>query len=274
MDKKFIFLDIDGTLVDFTGNMPLSAERALRKAQQNGHQLILCTGRQLSQVYPWLLQKISFDGIVSSTGANVRSQSNLISQHCIAKEKLSALISYFRRESIPYCLQTEDNILSENWCVRRMFPYFEASGLSRRQVDGLFETLLCPGGIEKSANVEKVVYYDAGRDTKTVQAHIGADFQVTSYSFGNLDATSGEITQKAVNKATGMEEYLRFFGASVLQSVAVGDGDNDLEMVEFAHQGVAMGNATEALKNRADFIADSIDEDGLMKAFCSLGLIG
>ena len=58
MNRKYIFLDVDGTLVDFNGRLPFSAETALRAAQQNGHRLILCTGRQKSQIYPWPPEKI------------------------------------------------------------------------------------------------------------------------------------------------------------------------------------------------------------------------
>ena len=56
MNTKYLFLDIDGTLVGFDGVMPSSALEALKKAHENGHKLVICTGRQLSQVYPWLLK--------------------------------------------------------------------------------------------------------------------------------------------------------------------------------------------------------------------------
>ena len=50
MNTKYLFLDIDGTLVGFDGVMPSSASEALKKAHENGHKLVICTGRQLSQV--------------------------------------------------------------------------------------------------------------------------------------------------------------------------------------------------------------------------------
>ena len=71
MNTKYLFLDIDGTLVGFDGVMPSSASEALKKAHENGHKLVICTGRQLSQVYPWLLKEIPFDGLILSGGAMV-----------------------------------------------------------------------------------------------------------------------------------------------------------------------------------------------------------
>ena len=55
MDCKYIFLDIDGTLVDFQGMLADSALTALETAKSNGHKLFVCTGRQRSQIDPWLL---------------------------------------------------------------------------------------------------------------------------------------------------------------------------------------------------------------------------
>ncbi len=53
---KALFFDVDGTLVNFQGKMPASARTALKKAQQNGHQIVLCSGRSKIQIYPWLLE--------------------------------------------------------------------------------------------------------------------------------------------------------------------------------------------------------------------------
>ena len=72
MKTNYLFLDIDGTLVKFDGTMPKSTEEALKAAQKNGHKLILCTGRGCGQIDPWMLEKIAFVGIISSSGARVQ----------------------------------------------------------------------------------------------------------------------------------------------------------------------------------------------------------
>ena len=81
MTKKYVFLDIDGTLVDYSGRMPESAKRALSAARENGHRLILCTGRFYSQIYGWLLGIIPFDGFVTSSGAHVRLDGRTVFTH-------------------------------------------------------------------------------------------------------------------------------------------------------------------------------------------------
>ena len=94
MDCKYIFLDIDGTLVDFQGKLADSALKALETAKSNGHKLFVCTGRQRSQIYQWLLEKVEFDGAVCSSGAYVMADGECIAQHCFSKEYITFLSDY------------------------------------------------------------------------------------------------------------------------------------------------------------------------------------
>ena len=93
------------------------------------------------------------------------------------------------------------------------------------------------------------------------------------YSFGNMGDRCGEVTDSRYTKATGMTEILRRFDAPRSATIAFGDGDNDLEMMDFAAYGVAMGNATPALRAASDTVTDDINSDGLYNAFKKLGLI-
>ena len=70
-----------------------------------------------------------------------------------------------------------------------------------------------------------------------------------------------------------MVEILRRFDAPQSATIAFGDGDNDLEMMDFASFGVAMGNGTPALRAAADMVTDDINSNGLYNAFKKLGLI-
>ena len=117
MNSKYIFLDIDGTLVNFKGEAPASTIEALNSAKSNGHKLFVCTGRQSSQVYPWLLEQVSFDGIISSSGANIRAGETQVSRHCLPNEKLLFLSDYFFENHIPYCIQSQDALMMEPWCL-------------------------------------------------------------------------------------------------------------------------------------------------------------
>ncbi|HET9127699.1 MAG TPA: HAD hydrolase family protein, partial [Propionibacteriaceae bacterium] len=70
MTPRSVFLDVDGTLVDETGQIPESARGAVREARANGHRVFLCTGRSLAELWPEILD-IGFDGLVAAAGAYV-----------------------------------------------------------------------------------------------------------------------------------------------------------------------------------------------------------
>ena len=70
LEKKTVFLDIDGTLTNFKGELPKSAEYALREASGRGHDMVICSGRTYTQIYPWIRESNLFRGIVSGAGSN------------------------------------------------------------------------------------------------------------------------------------------------------------------------------------------------------------
>ena len=138
METKYIFLDIDGTLVDFQGKLADSALEALKAAKANGHKLFVCTGRQRSQIYPWLLEKITFDGAVCSSGAYVMADGECIARHCFSKEYMAFLARYFTSLHAPYCVQTEHTLMLEKWCADAIVAHYLADGIDRGKINSLF----------------------------------------------------------------------------------------------------------------------------------------
>ena len=114
MNTKYVFLDVDGTLVNFNGEVPKSTTTALAEAQKNGHKMIICTGRQKSQIYPELIKSIKFDGIVASAGAYVELNGKIIFASRPTKEKLDFIIDFFVDNNIPFCLQTAHAIYTSH----------------------------------------------------------------------------------------------------------------------------------------------------------------
>ena len=82
-----------------------------------------------------------------------------------------------------------------------------------------------------------------------------------------------DIIPRNSGKAVAMEKILKYYGFSVEESMAFGDGGNDLDMIQYAGIGVAMGNAVEEVKPAADMIADSCDRDGVFRTLQQIGLI-
>ena len=111
MKTKVLFLDIDGTLVDFQGKIPESAKEALIRAKERGHHLVLCTGRTRFQVYPWLLD-YGFDGLITGAGAQVEAGRELICRHLVKQDSLAKAVAFFERIRAPVVYRLPDSCFS------------------------------------------------------------------------------------------------------------------------------------------------------------------
>lgn len=75
---KIIFLDVDGTLVDYGNKLPVSAVTAIRQARSNGHRVYICTGRSRAEVYPELWD-IGLDGMIGGNGGEeIRAMADMV----------------------------------------------------------------------------------------------------------------------------------------------------------------------------------------------------
>ena len=82
-----------------------------------------------------------------------------------------------------------------------------------------------------------------------------------------------DIIAKKGGKVAGIQAFLEKYGISREETMAFGDGENDMEMLEFVQVGVAMGNAEDCVKKIADYVTDTVDDDGIEKALIDLGLL-
>ena len=98
-------------------------------------------------------------------------------------------------------------------------------------------------------------------------------FKLTGCSFGTDIVYSGEFTRKGVNKATGMQHMMDAMGISREDTIAFGDGSNDFEMIDYAGQGIVMGNGIPALKEHADYVTTDIHQEGIWNGLKQVGVI-
>ena len=245
MDKKVVFLDVDGTMVNEKGEIPESAQYAVRTAQANGHRMVVCSGRSRFQIYDALLE-LGFSGIVGGAGAFVEDE---------GKEFYHAYID------------------EEHRSCDGMLKVYRDAGMSKERLDRLIGRMHLTEQPWKNEKNEKIIYYGAPFPVAKVHADMEPYFDAVAISLDGMGDFAGEIGINGINKATGMERYLNHVGISRENCIAIGDGPNDLQMMEYAGISVAMGNARDEVKRLADMVTDHIDEDGILHAFERLGLI-
>lgn len=273
MNKKAVFLDIDGTMVDSNGKIPQSTKEAVREAKRYGHKMVICSGRSRFQIYQELLD-LGFSGIVGAAGAFVIVDGIEVYHAYIDEKHRKSSFDYLEENGFFFCYQADDGIVLNQRSCDGMIKIYSDMGMEKKRLERLIGNMHLMEEPWKNEKNEKIIYYNAPFPVKRVHEDLEPYFDTVAISLDGADEYAGEIGINGINKATGMEIYLNHVGITRENCIAVGDGPNDLQMMEYAGIGVAMGNARDEVKQRANLVTDAIGEEGLYKAFIKLGLIG
>lgn len=277
MDRKLIFLDIDGTLVDAFAKPSKRVVDALQKARERGHLLFLCTGRSMPLIGSDILE-IGFDGVIASAGGHIEVGEHVVYDSLLPEETIQECLSVFHAHEV-YCrIETPEGIYSDGQMeklVEAAEPDPANSELIRMQKEqetGVaihpYEEYPCQGAYKICFTSSKLSYIE---ETKS---SLGDRFKYAIYPYAASTACiNGEIIPNEVDKGKGIELICQHFGASIKDTIAFGDSMNDYEMMETAEVSVAMGNACEELKSIADVVCGTVKEDGIYYEFQRMGLI-
>lgn len=268
MKTKYLFFDVDGTLLPFGLDMPRSCHDALLQAKANGHKIFLSTGRSPAELDP-RLKVIPFDGGIFAGGARADIGDKTIWESFISHEELDWIYNKGREMGWLLLVQTARGSFLTKEMETALYDLFMES-LGRTLVIGglnIVDKLPYPD------DATKLVFITPNHDAQKAKEILSSHFDVVDNTMGvPLDACA-EIIQKGISKASGLERIIEYYGASIEDSIAFGDGANDIEIVEAAGCGVAMGNASEELKSVADYTTSDVDKDGIALALKHLGVI-
>ena len=277
MNKKLIFLDVDGTLVAaFKGPSALVAE-AVRGARENGHRVVLCTGRNMPIIGSDIMD-IGFVGVIASAGSHVEVAGNVLFDQLLAEEVIQECLSVFHAHGI-YCrLETEEGIYSDpemEALVKTAKADRRNSELIRMQQE--FKSRLSMQPYEKypGRGAYKVCFTGTSMESiEQTKEILGDRFSYAVHAFASSkDFFNGEIIPKEIGKGRGVELVRQYYGVDRSDTVAFGDSMNDYEMMEAVGVSVAMGNACDELKSMADRICEEVSEDGIYHEFSRMGLL-
>ena len=255
---KAVFLDFDGTVYSHnTGRIPGSTLSAIRRAREKGILVFLCTGRSKWELKQFDITGLETDGMLLVNGQVVYDRDgNILFHHPIEGPLKEKIVSLYEKKEVPvYLVIPEENI-------------FNFVNDLMREVQNEVSSEIPP---VKEYHEEPVymasAFAEAEEMTELVKG-LGEDAEVTWWSAGAID-----ILPKGVSKVAGIDEVLNHYGMKPSETLAVGDGENDLKMIEHCGIGIAMGNSVDCVKEAADYVTDDIDEGGLYNAFVRYGLI-
>lgn len=261
MTKYALFFDIDGTLVSFqTHEIPPSTILALTQAKANGHKVFIATGRP-----PIIITNLGaiehlIDGYVTTNGALCFVGNDVVSCKSIPQKEARLMVKDAQEKQYGVIVIGEKDV-----------AIFDPKG----EVDYIFGQQLAVKNLHLAKAVEEVI------DQRILQLTPFFDKDYEQELMSRLPGcTSGrwhpaftDITAKGADKGEGLLAMAAHQGLNPQQTIAFGDGGNDSSMVRGAGIGVAMGNAIDELKEIADYVTTSVDEDGIRNALRHFGLI-
>ncbi len=268
---KLIALDLDGTL--FNSQSQISAHNidTIKKANEAGATVVISTGRPYSGL-PF--EQLKGSGIRFAITTNGSAIYEIESGKCLFEEAMDEDI----------ILPILDFLLTKDI---HMDAFIGGKGYTPVQCVAAGQKLANPPALkhyilntrvrvdnlplfihENQLKVQKMTlnFYPEGdifKDREEVRKYLESNPAVTTVSGGYNNL---EFTRADVNKGVGLQKMAQLLDIPVAQTMAVGDTENDLAIIRAAGFGVAMGNATAAVKSAADYITTSNDEDGVATA--------
>ncbi len=272
---KVIFVDIDGTLYDHFNKVgPESALLAVEKAREKGHKVIICTGRSLCQSRQFI--NLPFDGYIFGAGTVVYAEKKLLFKKSFEVEEVYQLIDFFNEHNIQYCIEGDFGAYYNNNAVGHLKKYFCDEDLDMKETikvlneNGLFDMSYYD---ERDCICKMCLYGGKPEDFDLLYKNVN-DYSLTvSFIDEEKNMRDVELSLKGYNKSTAAKIVLDHYGLGFEDAIAIGDSDNDYEIIRDCGIGIAMGNAHPRELEIADYITDDVDKDGVYKAFEHFNLI-
>ena len=251
---KALFFDIDGTLVSFeTHRIPRSTIESLEAAKRKGIKIFISTGRPLVYINNLGDIKHLIDGYITTNGAYIVIDGKVLACHEIPIEDVQTMMRFSDERQFSCILVGEHDALLYN---------------ATREVEEFFFRLLDLENASSHISVDELLQQRIIQMTPiiTAEEEVAIMPALPSCESSRWYPAFADVTARGVDKGEGVKTVARHFGFSIDETMAFGDGGNDTRMVQVAGIGVAMGNANEPLKQVADYVTTSVDDDGVKKA--------
>lgn len=268
--SKLIFLDIDGTLYALGQGPSQVTVEALHAARSKGHRIFLSTSRRVTNI-PASVSAIKFDGGIYSAGGRAIVGEKEILDRPIPALLVQQMTDMMRSWNIHFMLEGAYEMYME--ATDRLSPCINSRFVRQ------WEEMLHPVKrvhLSSSDSAYKIAFL-AASETQADQlvsalqerAHVHC---FTSF-FKNDPVIAGEITDRNIHKGNALVAICRYLGADTKDCIAFGDSWNDVEILQAAGTGIAMGNADGHVKSIANQICERYDQDGIAKELARMKLI-
>jgi Cof subfamily protein (haloacid dehalogenase superfamily) len=270
MSLRLLALDVDGTLLDPSGELTASTQSAVRRARDAGLEVVLCTGRRYRTARP-VLRALGIDGdVVVQNGVVVkRSETGETVEHAYLPSHLYNEVLSLMREVGPPLAYVDPadaavDIVTESIESGHAFQqeYLRDQAEFVHWVDSMEippeSPVIMLSSMADEASLRPV-------ESRVAEA-FGGELETNFIMNSNYRGYILEVVRESTGKWPALERIAAAKGIAPSQIAAIGDDANDAEMVARAGLGIAMGNAIARVLELADEVAPSNGEDGVASA--------
>lgn len=262
MNYKLIALDLDGTLKNSENKITPKTKEALIKAQQQGVKVVLASGRPTPGLRHEAkeLELDKYEGyLLSFNGAHVsdyKTKETIYEQTLTIEEAKKA---YDRAKEYHLACMTYENdvVVTEDESDEYVIVEGNINDISVKKIESFKDNLKDP--------IHKVLLTGKPDFVASIVEEFKEPFG-DSLSIYRSAPFFIEVMAQGIDKAASLDRLAKSLGIKQEEVMAFGDGYNDLSMIEYAGMGISMANGVEGVKERANYITLSNDEDGIAYA--------
>ncbi|WP_048000984.1 Cof-type HAD-IIB family hydrolase [Lactiplantibacillus herbarum] len=269
MNIRLIAIDIDDTLLNSDGKLLPSTVSMVHRATEQGIKVVLCTGRPLAGVKPYL-DELGIAGddqyVITYNGAVIESVAGrVVAKHLVENQYYRQMTAFSKEHHVPFNVLDADSTIytadrDVNW-VTVVQAWENKAGLLIRDPDDLPDDF----------QIAKGLFVGEGPQLDAVESLVKETFGDQLYVV-RAATNFLELMHENVNKGQALKDLAGVLNFKAEEVMALGDERNDLPMFDFAGTAVAMGNGSEVAKSHADYVTGTNDEGGVADAIRKLAL--
>ncbi len=283
---KLVAIDLDGTLLNSYGEVSENTKEEIKKAIENGIEVVLASGRPISSVEDLANELQANHYLISGNGAIVYDmyKKEVVYDKFLSKEQVLNIVKICEENSIYYNIYTENEVLTKSLNYNTLFYYSENTHKQEEKrtniniLTDVYDYIL-KSNDQKYLKVtvcdqSQIVFASIIKKLRTINdidvldvAHMSKKIIKSGTEEVLVEYCYTEITNKNVNKWTALEYIMKEKNIDRSEVVAIGDNINDKEMIEEAGLGVAMGNSTPTIKEVANVEVGTNNEEGVRETF-------
>lgn len=258
MRKKYVFVDLDGTIIDHTNEeVPKSTKDAIKLARENGHEVIINTGRPPCLFYG-IEKELGIESYVAANGRYAVHKGEVILNMVVDPDVVTRIVDYAEENRLDLGFEGLHEFKRQSSYSNLYRKFSENFHLEIPQLD--------PGFYKHNDIYQMTLYYSENDWEKFKDIFPEVTFAY-SCPYGI------DVNSKGGLKEVGIQAFADKFNIDKGDIIAIGDGHNDITMFNYVETSIAMGNASDFVKTHTTHVTDDVSEDGFYKAFKMMNLI-